>query len=83
MKERLDDYYRRNFGVRAAQRSGRSFVLATPQPTRDRFLSPSARAQDYFDFVAGAQRPDGQLSENDKAIRAWLAERDAAAPASK
>ena len=26
---------------------------------------------DYFDFVAGSQR-DGSLTENDKAIRAWL-----------
>ena len=26
---------------------------------------------DYFDFVAGAQR-EGKLTDNDKAIRAWL-----------
>ena len=32
---------------------------------------------DYFDFVEGSQR--GELTENDKAIRAWLAKRDAAA----
>jgi len=27
---------------------------------------------DYLDFAAGSARADGQLSDNDKAIREWL-----------
>jgi hypothetical protein len=27
---------------------------------------------DYLDFAAGSVRADGQMSDNDKAIREWL-----------
>ena len=41
-----------------------------------------ARAQDYFDFVAGGLRPGGELSANDKAILEWV-DRNKAAQAAR
>jgi len=38
---------------------------------RGAFPSAFRTTGDYFDFVAGSQR-EGSLTENDKAIRAWM-----------
>jgi hypothetical protein len=62
-KERLRDYDKRNFGACGLALPGLSPSLMT-------FSTCAFFPGDYFSFSSGSAR--GQLSENDKAIRAWL-----------
>ena len=64
-KERLRDYDKRNFGACGLALPGLSPSLMTFPHVRVLFFPG-----DYFSFSSGSAR--GQLSENDKAIRAWL-----------
>ena len=73
-KERLDAYMVKNYGAcMLLRRAGfiKDIAARWRLLTALAVLALCPSAGDYFDFVQGSQR-EGSLTENDKAIRAWL-----------
>lgn len=71
VQERLDDYYRRNFGVRVSFRLKRDLTSQACYDNSKATLRHSPRRQDYFDYVQGSIDPK-KATENDKQILEWI-----------